>query len=278
MIPRKVKIFLAASLVAILCAANSFGAQQLSWTSKKFKEEKSGLDAARAKFKWRKWEGNPLPEYEKLTYSVSWQFVKVGEATMEIRGFDDIDGRKAYHIYSSAQTKPFFDEVFKVRDTNEAWMDAESKCSLQFVQSIDEGGWTKNESLYFNQIDNRYIRSDNGSWTMGDTPPYVQDVMTALYYVRTMDLKVGEQYTLNAHSGDLSWPLVVNVLREESIDTPAGTFDCVVVEPHVMENAGIFKATGQMQVWMTNDEKKIPVFVKVKTPLGSTSAILEEIK
>ena len=63
---------------------------------------------------WRKHDGNPLPEYEKLIFSVMWKFIVIGEASLELRGFDDIEGRKALHIYSYAKTKPFFDNFFKV--------------------------------------------------------------------------------------------------------------------------------------------------------------------
>ncbi|WP_272945918.1 DUF3108 domain-containing protein [Endomicrobium proavitum] len=40
----------------------------------------------------------------------------------------------------------------------------------------------------------------------------------------------------------------------------------------------MFKATGKMQVWITNDDKKIPVHVKVKIPIGSATASLEAIE
>ncbi len=249
-----------------------------SFVAEKLKEERGKMEANKKAFVWRTHEGNRLPEYEKLTYSVMWEFVSVGEATLELRGFDEIEGRKAHHIYSYAMSKPFFDEFFKVRDINEAWLDGESMSSLKFYSDISQGGWTKREQIDFDQVEKTYLLYDNGKMQKGSIPDYVQDVMTALYYVRTMDLKVGQDYTLEAHSGDLSWPLVVKVLRKEKKKTPAGEFNCIVVEPLVRKDAGIINAQGKMLVWITDDAKKIPVYLKSKIPVGSVNAVLEKIE
>ncbi|MCL2485775.1 MAG: DUF3108 domain-containing protein [Endomicrobia bacterium] len=270
--------FCTALFTPSLFCDEAFPESQTNFIAERLKEERVRLQSNRDSFEWRKYEGKPLPEFEKLTFSVKWQFVTIGEATLELRGFEDINGREAHHIYSMAKTKPFFDEVFKVRDINEAWLDRESLSSLRFSADISEGGWTKKETLDFDPVERTYQLFDNGKMQMGATPEYVQDVMTALYYMRTLDLKVGESYTLEAHSGDMSWALAVNVLREEKIKVPAGEFKCLVLEPFVRENAGIMKTSGQMLVWVTNDERKIPVHLRVKIPIGAAIATLEKIE
>jgi len=39
----------------------------------------------------------------------------------------------------------------------------------------------------------------------GVIPPFVQDVLSGLYYIRTRDLEVGKDYVLNANSGAKNW-------------------------------------------------------------------------
>ncbi len=246
--------------------------------SEKIKNEVEKIRQVRASHKWQKHEGNQLPEYEKLIFSVMWQFIPVGEASLELRGIDEIDGRQAHHIYSYAKSNSFFDEVFKVRDVNEAWIDKESMVSLQFISNISEGGWTKREELYFNHAQKTFLLYDSGKMQKGTIPENIQDVLTALYYMRTIDIKVGQEYTFSAHSGDLSWPLVVKVLKKEKKKTNAGTFKCFVVEPLVRKQAGIVNAEGKMQVWITADSKKMPVYLKAKIPIGAVNASLEEIE
>ncbi len=228
-------------------------------------------------FQWRQLDGI-LPEQENLVFDVYWKFVKVGKGTLEIKGLEDVNGRKAYHIYSQAKSAPFFDNFFKVRDTNESWIDTQSLCSLRYFTNIYEGGWTKYEQLDFNHENKQFARNDDGTMKYGDTVRWVQDVISSFYYIRTMDLKVGDEYVFDAHSGDDTWPLKTKVIGKETVKVKAGTFDCLILEPSLREDAGLFKANGKLKVWVTNDERKMPVKMKSKIPVGSISAELATYK
>ena len=224
-------------------------------------------------FQWRQLKGN-LPEQEDLVFDVYWKFVKVGKGTLEIKGFEEINGRTAYHIYSEAKSAPFFDNFFKVRDTNQSWLDTESFCSLRYLTNISEGGWKKFEQLDFNHDSKRFARNDDGTMKYGDTVRWVQDVISSFYFLRTLDLEVGKEYCFDAHSGDDTWPLKTKVIGRETVKVEAGTFDCLILEPFLREDAGIFKAKGKLKIWVTNDDRKMPVKRKSKIPVGSISAEL----
>ena len=228
-------------------------------------------------FQWRQLKGN-LPEKEDLVFDVYWKFVKVGKGTLEIKGFEEINGRTAYHIYSEAKSAPFFDSFFKVRDTNQSWLDTESFCSLRYLTNISEGGWKKFEQLDFNHENKRFARNDDGTMKYGDTVQWVQDVISSFYFLRTLDLEVGKEYCFDAHSGDDTWPLKTKVIGRETVKVEAGTFDCLILQPSLREEAGIFKAKGKLKIWVTNDERKMPVKMKSKIPVGSISAELSTYK
>jgi len=228
-------------------------------------------------FQWRQLKGT-LPEKEDLVFDVYWKFVKVGKGTLEIKGFEEVNGRTAYHIFSEAKSAPFFDTFFKVRDTNESWVDTESLCSLRYLTNISEGGWKKFEQLDFNHDSERFARNDDGTMKYGDTVRWVQDVISSLYFLRTLDLEVGKEYIFDAHSGNDTWPLKTKVIGKEKVKVEAGTFDCLILQPSLREDAGIFKAKGKLKVWVTNDDKKMPVKMKSKIPVGSISAELSKYK
>ena len=228
-------------------------------------------------FQWRQQSGN-LPEKENLVFDVYWKFVKVGKGTLEIKGLEEVNGRTAYHVYSEAKSAPFFDSFFKVRDTNQSWIDTESLCSLRYLTNISEGGWKKFEQLDFNHETARFARNDDGTMKYGDTVQWVQDVISSLYYMRTMDLEVGKEYIFDAHSGNDTWPLKTKVIGKEKVKVEAGTFDCLILQPSLREDAGIFKAKGKLKVWVTNDDRKMPVQMKSKIPVGSISAELSKYK
>ena len=63
----------------------------------------------------------------------------------------------------------------------------------------------------------------------------------------------------------------------ERIETPAGTFDCVGIEP-VLKAGGIFKSSGRLVIWVTDDERRMPVLMKSKVAIGSVSVVLVEAR
>jgi hypothetical protein len=230
------------------------------------------LSLAEPPFIWRQEPYNLFGPGEKLTFAVRWKFITVGYATMEIDNIEDISGRKAYHIVTNARSAPFFDTFYKVRDINESWMDVESLCSLKYASHIRENDQKKDETILLNHIKRQYQVVESGQ--TGEIPLWVQDVLSSLYYLRTKNLVVGEKYSIDAHTGDKSWPLNVTVIRREKIKVPAGEFDCFVVEPSIREGAGIFQAKGKLLVWMTADDKKVPVLMRSSIAVGAIEAQL----
>jgi len=79
------------------------------------------------------------------------------------------------------------------------------------------------------------------------------------------------------HASRKSQPLEVKVLGRERVDTPAGTFDCVAIEP-LLKAGGIFKNKGRLVIWMTEDERRMPVLMKSKVAIGSISVVLQEAR
>jgi hypothetical protein len=69
----------------------------------------------------------------------------------------------------------------------------------------------------------------------------------------------------------------VRVLGRQKVKTPAGKFQCVVVEP-LLKAGGIFKNKGRLVIWLTDDERRIPVQMKSKVMIGSIKVVLQEIR
>ena len=72
------------------------------------------------------------------------------------------------------------------------------------------------------------------------------------------------------------YPLIVKVLKKETVKTPAGKFNCIVVEPQI-RGEGIFVAKGKsLKVWLTDDKYKMPVKMEAEVFIGSVYAELQE--
>ncbi len=212
----------------------------------------------------------PFGDGEKFVYSVQYGIINAGEASLEVRNIANIDSIPCYHIISDARSNRVFSKFFKVRDRFESFMDTVSLVSLYYEKHLREGKYRKDEAVKFDQSAHKAIYKDREV----PIPPRTQDVLSSLYYVRTLPLNVGESFAVANHTNGKNYPLLIKVLREEKVTVEAGTFDCIVVEP-LLRSAGLFKHKGRLTVWLTNDAYRIPVLMESKVVVGAISAVLK---
>jgi hypothetical protein len=223
-------------------------------------------EARRAKVPWK------IGEY--FQFSIDWSGLNGGNALMQVQNVQIVDGHRTWRIITKAESNSFVSKFYKVRDRAESFVDAESLYTRRFEKHLREGSYKKDLSVRFDQANGKAIYQDGKSY---DVPFQVHDVLSAFYYVRTRPLPDGAVIVIPTHDNEKSYDMVVNVLRRERVEVPAGKFDCVLVEP-VLKSEGIFKAKGQMYVWLSDDERRIPVQVKSKVPIGSISVSLTEMR
>jgi hypothetical protein len=207
---------------------------------------------------------------EKLIFSVQYGLITAGEATLEIRNVATIRDRPCYRIVSDARTNDFFSKFFEVRDRYESYMDTTELYSLRYEKHIREGKFKRDESVEFDQVAHRATYKDK----IVPIPPRAQDVLSALYYVRTLPLEVGQSISLANHTDKKNYPLLVKVHGRERVKVDAGEFDCLVVEP-ILRGPGIFTQKGRLTVWLTDDERRMPVLMKSKVIIGHVAAVLK---
>jgi hypothetical protein len=215
---------------------------------------------------------------EQLIYDVSWGIVTVGRATLGVREVVRFNGVPAYHVVSEAKSNAFCDTFYMVRDINESWVDARTITSLGYSKKLREGHFFRDEWVLYDQPAGRFLskkteRNGAFSWSAGTIPVQVQDILSALYYVRSRALTPGAEVVVDVNT-KRTWPLVIRVLRRETVHTAAGTFPCLVVEP-AMREEGIFIQKGRkLQIWLTDDARKVPVLVNVEVFFGHVTASL----
>jgi hypothetical protein len=230
-------------------------------------------------FEWRKLPNDAFRTGEMIRFVIKYGEIRAGEASLQVHSLETVGGRRAYHVISQARTNRALDKLFKVRDSNDSWIDVESLCSLQFMQNVREGGYRKWSLTTFDQPAGRfhYVKKGKGGDDRieGEMPPFTHDVLSSIYYLRTLALQPQTEHTLNANTGGKNWPLKVVVHAVENVDVPAGTFQCFRVEPK-LEGEGLFQNKGRVEVWMTTDSRKIPVLMRSKVAVGSFDAEMTE--
>ncbi len=211
---------------------------------------------------------------ETAVYDVKFGALKVGSASTVVQDVEDVRGIPALHTVFRLQGGTFF---FRVNDVFESWIDRSDFSSLRFYQTQQEGS---------NDRQKRYeIYPDRAMYVeMDKKPPRehpgVKDPLddgSFLFFVRTLPLEVGRTYESNRYFRPERNPIRVRVLRKETIEVPAGRFDCVVVQP-VIKTEGIFSENGNAEVWLSDDSRHVLVQLKSKLSFGSINLYLRSYK
>ncbi len=214
---------------------------------------------------------------ERLVFSVEYGIIKAGTAFLSVTGPVDHGGLLAYRITAEARSNPAFSSFFEVIDINEALLDIVQLHSLTYMKSIQEGDFISNEVMSFDQEAGfaYYPDEDDPELAEMPIPPHALDVLSAFYYARTQELEPGGNFCIDVHVDNDNYPLEVKVMERERIRTRAGSFDCIQLQP-VLRGDGIFKQQGEIFIWVTDDERHMPVLMSASIIIGEITCMLEE--
>lgn len=216
----------------------------------------------------------PLKAPELLLFDVIWggwsfNWVHAGTASLDLL---PTPNPKVWEIRSVATGNRFFQSFYPVNDTVVSFVNAKGMYPLSFHKILNEGGYKARQRATYDQAAGR-VRTDDSTFAV---PPFSHDILSAFYYIRTQPLAVGKSLELSAVSGNKSYRLRVICHREETVTVPAGTFRTWVIEP-VLKEDGLFKAKGRLWIWVTRDERRLPVKMQSKIPVGSVKAELVRV-
>jgi len=210
---------------------------------------------------------------ERLEYKVGYKFITAGTGYFHIMPEPVmVNNRQCYDVRFQVKSLESLDWLYRVRDQYRSLIDVGGIFPWEFEQRIREGNYKRDFTAKFDQFNNLAIVG-NKSY---EVPEYVHDIVSAFYYVRTLDLKSFRKdsvFYLKNFFDDTTYNLGVRIKGRETIEVDAGKFRCIVIEPMVVEG-GLFKSEGNIFVWLSDDERKIPVKVATIIPIGFVEAKL----
>lgn len=210
---------------------------------------------------------------ERLEYKVGYKFITAGTGYFHILPEPVmVNNRQCYDVRFQVKSLESLDWLYRVRDQYRSVIDVGGIFPWEFEQRIREGNYKRDFTAKFDQFNNLAIVGDKTY----EVPEYVHDIVSAFYYVRTLDLKSFRKdsvFYLKNFFDDTTYNLGVRIKGRETIEVDAGKFRCIVIEPMVVEG-GLFKSEGSIFVWLSDDERKIPVKVATRIPIGFVEAKL----
>jgi hypothetical protein len=105
----------------------------------------------------------------------------------------------------------------------------------------------------------------------------VQDVLSAIYYLRTQPLEVGRTFELTVSDSGLVYQVPVQVVEKKRKKTVLGRVETLRVDPGVFGPNRMIAGEGQFWIWFTNDNRRIPVGARIKMKYGTFDITLRKV-
>lgn len=218
---------------------------------------------------------------ETFYYRLRWGIFEVGAATMAVQGPVDYHGHAAFEIAYSIQTNAWANKFYPINNTMHAYVDPELNRTFGFIQQQREGkvyrevqvvvDWTNQEAKRTN------FGAPDGEQSLSED---TLDPMSLVYALRTISLVLGDSISIPTTDGNRLVQTEIQVKQKEKIAVPAGRFEALLLESDTKDLEGVFRKSkgAGIDLWVTNDYRKIPIKMQSKVKVGSFAVELVRIE
>lgn len=208
---------------------------------------------------------------ERLTYDISWLNILAGTAVMEVQA-DGTAGRAK--LITTAQSRPAITKFFPVDNRVESVFDLRTQLPQHMVFRRREGRNKEDIEYTFHHAEGTVTAVRHGTTETLPIPAGTQDLISCLYYVRNqLPMTPGASLTLNVYHDKKNRSVEVRVENIETLEGAWGKVETAQVLV-IMPFKGLFINKGNIRVWFTLDDRRIPVRMKAKVIIGAIVADL----
>jgi len=214
----------------------------------------------------------PFKVGEKLTYSLKFNVLSVGKGYLSVEPSESIRGVPTHHLRFEAKTSGLADRIFRIRDKIDIWANKQDLTLLKITKKIREGKYHRNFNTEIDYTKSIAVTNNNSIKIDG----LVRDPYSLLYYLRTVPLEIGQIMDFTTFDQNKITNFQIIVEDKETVETPIGNFPCLVVTPF-REGKSLLKDEGDMQIWFSDNEFRMPVQIKIKLNYGTMTLKLRKV-
>jgi hypothetical protein len=105
----------------------------------------------------------------------------------------------------------------------------------------------------------------------------IQDVLSAIYFLRTQPLEVGKTLELTITDSGAVYHVRMKVVEKRVRKTVLGRVETVRVDPELFGPDRLLAGEGQFSIWLTADKRQIPVAARIKIKYGTFDITLRKV-
>ncbi len=216
----------------------------------------------------------PASVSDKLTYDVEWRLIHAGTVVIEAQ-----KTHADLHLDSAGMVS----SLFKIHDVYSVDYD-EPFCASSAVMDSLEGKRHHETKVTYDRSQNRatylerdVLRDSVMHTASVDIPNCVHEVIGAFLKLRGMSVAPGQSAQIAMSDGRRSAAVKIDAQELEAVKTPAGEYKTLRYEANML-NGVIYSRKGRAFVWLTDDQRHLPVQIRLRMqfPIGTVTLQLEK--
>jgi hypothetical protein len=211
---------------------------------------------------------------EKFSYDIFWLGIYVGNAVLEA-----VNEGGIVRITSQVHSAPVISTFYKVEDYAESRVKDGRPSNFRIRQH--EGRYRSDKETIFDADGRKITYYDYLKGTKAEhliDGSMFWDVISGFYFLRTKSLEPEKTVFVDIFDSNKVLNAEVNVLGRERVKfAERGEIETIVVKP-VLKSDGLFQNKGDIRIWLSNDENRMPLRVETKVSIGTVTAELKQVE
>lgn len=220
-----------------------------------------------------------LPPRETLHYGVEWRLINAGivKLTLLQNTAPQSPGGTAQLQIESAGLVA---KLYKISDQYRANYEG-GFCATDSFLNAQEGKRHRETTVKFDHaakkatyLEKDLLKNTVVKQTEVAIPECVKDILGSLYLLRNSKLQPSQSSTVFISDGKKAPEVKVEAQEWEEITTKAGKFKTIRYEAFLF-NGVLFERSARAYIWISQDEKRLPVQIKLKLSLAVGTITLQ---
>jgi hypothetical protein len=230
-------------------------------------------------------KNNAFQPGEKLDYVITYNWflvwTDVGGVQFEATK-DNIFNKDVLNLKGTGVTFSFYDWFFQVRDVYQSWVNPDNLLPVYYHRDVNEDGYIidiKYRYDFENLLAYSEVKKTRKPYfqdTIAITP-CTYDVISVIYQARNIDFKKykkDEQIPFKILLDNEIHEVFIRYKgKEEKKVRGVGKFNCIKFTGSLVAG-DVFKGGEDLQIWVSDDENRIPVWIESPIIVGTIKARL----
>ncbi len=219
-----------------------------------------------------------VPAKESLTYEAEWRLIRAGNVRLNWKG-----GSGGWESGMHLETVGLVSRLYKVNNEYRSRLD-DGLCVDESFMKTNEGKKQRETTVTFDseKLKAKYVERDLVKNAVADSHELdiracEHDVVGALYHLRTLDVPLGQSVQIPISDGKKAVMGRVEAQARETVKIDDKKYNTVRYEAHLF-NGVLYRRSGRLFVWLTDDDRRLPVQIKVRLPfyIGTVTLQLKQ--